>query len=241
MLIFIFISGFIMLVYGTMMVLFRVGWSRAVKLRAGATPLKTRLSVIIAVRNEENNLPGLLIALANQSIPRKLIQVIFIDDQSEDKTLQLLKDFAIGNNEWFEVHQLPSDQAGKKAALRMGLGMASGDLLVTTDGDCLPGEHWLKSLANCYEEYEPDMILGPVSFVSKRNLFNRFLQVEMLSLIASAAGSAGIGHPILCNGANLAYRKKIPGQWDDPFSEGTTSGDDMLMMEKFKQKGKRES
>ena len=54
---------------------------------------QTRLSVLIAVRNEEAGLLKLLQDLANQTYPKAFFEVIIIDDFSEDRTVELVTDF----------------------------------------------------------------------------------------------------------------------------------------------------
>ena len=74
------------------------------------------------------------------------------------------------------------------------------------------------------------MIVGPVSFHQEKSFFQKIQSLEFLSLIAMTAGAIKTGHPIMCNGANLAYEKQaffdVGGFGIDRFS----SGDDVFLL-----------
>ncbi len=79
------------------------------------------------------------------------------------------------------------------------------------------------------------MVFGPVSFFPVKGLLNRFQSLEFLGLMASGAGAADAGHPFMCNGASLAYRKSAFRQvrgFED--NERFISGDDVFLMHKMK-------
>jgi poly-beta-1,6-N-acetyl-D-glucosamine synthase len=69
----------------------------------------------------------------------------------------------------------------------------------------------------------------------KPGLFNRFQEIEFLSLVASGAAAAAGGKPIYCNAANLAFRKDLLLSYSDPFSRSVPSGDDTLFMLRVKE------
>ncbi len=67
------------------------------------------------------------------------------------------------------------------------------------------------------------------------DLFNRFQEIEFLSLVASGAGAAAGGRPIYCNAANLAFDKDLFLSYADPLSVSVPSGDDTLFMLRVKE------
>jgi cellulose synthase/poly-beta-1,6-N-acetylglucosamine synthase-like glycosyltransferase len=69
----------------------------------------------------------------------------------------------------------------------------------------------------------------------KAGFFNRFQEIEFLSLVASGAAAAAGGRPIFCNAANLAFRKDLFLSLADPLSLAVPSGDDTLFMLRVKQ------
>src|SRR5205085_4199561 len=96
----------------------------------------------------------------------------------------------------------------KKAAIQTGILQSTGELLITTDGDCMMDKNWLATIVSCYELHHPKMIAAPV-LLTATNFFGRMQQLEFLSLIAITASAIKACKPLMCNGANLAYTKEI--------------------------------
>ncbi len=199
---------------------------------------RVRISVIVAARNEQENIPLLAECLFSQSYPNELFEVIAVNDHSDDRTLDMLRELALSFPN-LKVLDLPGGRQGKKAALAHGIAHASGELVVTTDADCAMGEKWLSTLAAFYVQHAPDMIIAPVR-VSYRSVFEALQSLELSALVTLAAASAFGRNPVLCNGANLAFRKKAfdevkgyAGHEDSP------SGDDVFLMQEMKSAGKK--
>ena len=105
------------------------------------------VSVIIPFRNEEKNILANLKSIEAQDYPKEKFEVIYIDDSSEDISLNLLQDNKIaGNIKVLSVPQEFSENAHKKRAVRYGIENSSGKIIVTTDADCVHEKKWLSSL-----------------------------------------------------------------------------------------------
>jgi len=84
-----------------------------------------------------------------------------------------------------------------------------------------------------------DLIIGPVVIKSDKSLFSKLQKIEFASLVASGAGAAGVGMPIMCNGANLAFTKAAWLESSKDLHEDEISGDDVfLLLSIKKRKGK---
>ena len=83
-------------------------------------------------------------ALQNQTYPTELFEVIVVDDHSTDGTAAIVQQFPS-----VKLIQLKEDNINsyKKKAIETGIAAATGDLIVTTDADCLPGNNWLTTIA----------------------------------------------------------------------------------------------
>ena len=79
----------------------------------------------------------LLAALQQQTYPKELFEVIVIDDHSEDRTAEIVKQF---NDVKLLSLQNESINSYKKKAIETGIAAATGELIVTTDADCIPPE-----------------------------------------------------------------------------------------------------
>ncbi|SFH35532.1 Glycosyltransferase, catalytic subunit of cellulose synthase and poly-beta-1,6-N-acetylglucosamine synthase [Pontibacter chinhatensis] len=198
----------------------------------------TAITVIIPVRNEAENILHLLRDLERQRYPRELLEVLVIDDHSDDETATLVEEFILASGLQAKYLQLENyvKYKGKKAAVQVGVEQARGELLVFTDGDCRVGPEWLRSYAFVYETEQPYFISGPVSFHNTHTHFERMQLVEFSSLIGIGGASIALGQPNMCNGANLAYRKDIFERVGGfAGNETIASGDDEFLLHKVHQ------
>jgi len=188
------------------------------------------VSVIVACRNEQHNLPNLLESLAAQNYPTDLYEVIIVDDNSTDKTFEIAARF----NQRINVVTVYNKGIGKKKAIRTGIDISSGNLIITTDADCIMGSHWLKTIASYYEKHKPDMIVSPVQLGSGPGFFRKFQELEFLSLQGITAGSVSMGDGTMCNGANLSFTKKSYLLHSGNLHNEIASGDDIFFLHSLK-------
>lgn len=188
------------------------------------------LSVVVACRNEEKNITGLLNALSSQEYPRHLFEVIIVDDNSSDATFILAKEFRGPGN----LKVIRSSGRGKKAALNTGILNASSPLIVTTDADCRMGPLWLNTIAGFFREHEPVMIIGPVNLSVNDRFTDTFQQIEWAALQGITAGTAAAGNPVLCNGANMAFAADAYMKHSDNLKNKLVSGDDIFLLQSLK-------
>ena len=98
-----------------------------------------RASIIIPAYNAEKTLAECLAACQAQDYPD--FEVIVADDGSTDGTGAAARQFEA-------VHYHLQDNGGPSSARNAGARIASGDVLVYTDADCVPRPDWLRQLAN---------------------------------------------------------------------------------------------
>jgi biofilm PGA synthesis N-glycosyltransferase PgaC len=194
----------------------------------GIPPVK--VSVIIACRNEEKNLPSLLSDLYKQEYDPGLFEVIIVDDNSTDNTFQI----ASGPNYITNLRVLKNESEGKKSAIKTGIRSATGELIITTDADCSQGKHWISNVASFYSLTESDMIIAPVELESKPGFLSGFMELEFLSLQGVTAGTAGAGNPVMCNGANLAFTREAWLRNSENLHNEILSGDDIFLLHSLK-------
>ncbi len=221
------ISFYVLLISG-----FLVGWKSikpAPAIDSYHQPANLRISLVIAFRNEEANLPTLLNSIKKQTYPHQLLEVIFINDHSIDSSINIINSYMPADSN-VKILSLPADKTGKKNAVAMGMKQARGPLLVTTDADCWFGENWLKQLVLFYTTKPADLIFGPVKMEAGSNFLSYFQSVEFASLVSSAAGASGIGHPIMCNAANMAIKKSTWLKVYESINQKHPSGDDVFLL-----------
>jgi cellulose synthase/poly-beta-1,6-N-acetylglucosamine synthase-like glycosyltransferase len=192
------------------------------------------ISIIIPFRNETANILNSLKSIESQLYPIEKYEVIYVNDSSEDNSLELLKSNSKKSN--IRIISVPpefSTNAHKKRAVRYGIENAKGDIIVTTDADCFHEEEWLISLIQSFDSVT-GFVSGPVEFVADKTMFTNFQKLEFAGLVLSGAGLIGASHPTICNAANIAYRKKVfdeVGGFKDNMD--LSSGDDELLMQKI--------
>lgn len=188
------------------------------------------VSLVIAFRNEENNIPSLLQDISSQNYPHDLLEVILVDDHSTDNSFEIAKRFSC----FFNLNVLTNAGTGKKQALRTGILAAAGKLIITTDADCRMGSNHIRSIAAFYEKNDPDLIICPVTLEPLKGIFGRFQGLEFLSLQGITAGCAQSGWPTMCNGANLAFKRDIYINNTNNLHDEISSGDDVFLLHSLK-------
>jgi len=217
------------------------GLSLPVRITSQPLPQDPFVSVIIPVRNEERVIIRCLNSLIAQDYHPGRFELIISDDFSDDTTIQVINTF-IQHHKQFSWVIIRGDQGeitgiGKKHALTRAIEKASGTLIITTDADTLHDPGWISSMVASYCETGAKMILGPVMFSEEKSLFQKLQTLEFLGIMGLTAGFANIGHPVMCNGANLCYERHVfyeVGGFDG--NEQFVSGDDQFLLWKIKQK-----
>jgi glycosyltransferase involved in cell wall biosynthesis len=197
-------------------------------------------SVIIAARDEAATLPHLLDALRAQSLPPAYFEVLIADDHSTDDTAALVAAAAPSLAFALRLVALPAGTTGKKAALAAAEAQARAGWVVCTDADCRPAPGWLRAYAGLVQAPRPTplhFISGPVRLTPGGAWFDRLLGLEFAGLVGVGAGCIGRGRPTMCNGANLAFRRRtfheVGGYADN---QGIASGDDEFLLHKMHQR-----
>lgn len=192
------------------------------------------MTVIIPVRNEADTIGFLLDDLSRQIY--RHFEVIVADDSSTDNTLSIVRQYA--QQASFSLHALPlaneRTASPKKRAITQSIALATGELIITTDGDCRIGSGWLAAFAHFYQKTGAKLMSGPVTFTDEHVVFDALQTVEFSSLIGTGACTMALGFPTMCNGANLCYVNEV-------FTEvggfagvdHLASGDDEFLMHKI--------
>lgn len=198
----------------------------------------THISVLIPARNEAENIGACIESILQQSYPCDLYEIIVLDDHSEDETPDWVRLFQV---QCTNVHLLQladfveagETQSFKKKAIEIGIKHATGELIVTTDGDCVVQSNWLSLIASFYETKDLKFIAAPVNFYKEKNILEYFQSLDFMGMMGIAGAGIQGQFMRMCNGANLAYRKSVFKEVNG--FEGINelaSGDDMLLMQK---------
>lgn len=209
------------------------------------TPV-TRFSVVVPFRNEADNLPKLINSLLKQQYPSDLFEIILVNDASEDSSkavlAEMLEEDHLQSTLQSDLPQhrildaIRTSNAPKKDAITTAVSNAKNEWIITTDADCTLPKNWLRSFDQYIQVHNAVLIAGPVCLDPAESFLQKFQQLDVFSLQTTTMGSFAWQLPLLCNGANLAYKKQV-FKAVNGFSgnDHIASGDDIFMLEKCKQ------
>nr|WP_276359619.1 glycosyltransferase [Daejeonella sp. H1SJ63] len=198
------------LIYSAMMLFLRSGWEKLGLFVLVNKQFKTSVSVLIAARNEENNIDKTISDILSQDYPADLFQLIIVDDHSTDRTADIVQSYASRGVKLIRLNEGEMLNSYKKKAISEAIKFSDAELIVTSDADCRMGSQWLSTIVGLYESGDYKLISSPVAYFQEKNTFEKVQSLEFLFLIGGM-GAAGIGNkmPTTCNGANLAYRRDV--------------------------------
>jgi len=200
----------------------------------GVSKERPFVSVVTAARNEAGCIDALIQALLAQKYPGGRFELILVNDRSTDDTGSIMGRYGRASRRLRILHitETHAGMAPKKWALNKGIEAAKGDIILTTDADCVPPPGWIAGMISFFEQ-DVGLVAGfsPLVLNASGSLLHRFIALESVALAAVAAGSAGAGMPLTCSGRNLAYRKEVFRQIGGFGRIGTLiSGDDDLLL-----------
>ncbi|AFM03685.1 glycosyl transferase [Bernardetia litoralis DSM 6794] len=177
------------------------------------------VSVVIAARNEANNLGNLLTSIFNQGY--KNFELIVVNDRSEDNSLHILEQFKENNPtqnfHFISIKEKPQNWNGKKYALQKGIKAAKNEIILLTDADCLlKDKYWIEKMASSFNQNNKkiDCVVGISLYKKEKNNFPNsilswFIQNETLIVALQYISFANFGMAYMGVGRNLAYKKSV--------------------------------
>jgi cellulose synthase/poly-beta-1,6-N-acetylglucosamine synthase-like glycosyltransferase len=245
--VFILISIFLLIPYAALILYYRKSWMSIndyVPVKIFTENELPFISIIIAARNEEKNIGNCIQSIINQSYSTNKFEIIVVNDHSTDKTVSIIHSFQKENIRVIDLADFTQNKflnSYKKKSIETALQFAKGELIVTTDADCIAPRKWLETIASFYKEKKPVFVALPVVFKDPllkdsftKGFFKIFQSLDFMSLQGITGASVHKKFHNMCNGANLAYEKKV--FYEVNGFEGIdeiASGDDMLLMHKI--------
>jgi len=195
------------------------------------------ITVLIPMHNEELVLNSVLNSLLKCDYDQDKLEIIPINDNSTDRTGEMLDEYH-GKYPFIRpLHRSPSVMRGKPAALNDGLQIARGEIVIVFDADYQPSRNVLRKIAMCFADPEVGAAMGRVVPVNANvNLLTNLLNLERtggyqvdqqarynLNLIPQYGGtvggfrkhllleSGGFDVHILAEDTELTYRLYIKG------------------------------
>lgn len=115
---------------------------------------RPRVSVIAPAHDNAEEVERFLAALAAQTAPAGLFEVIVADDHSSDSTAEVVERHPIAR-----LVRL-TERGGSYVARNAGLAVARGELLAFVDSDCVPDPDWVLNGIAALERTAADIVAG---------------------------------------------------------------------------------
>lgn len=214
------------------------------------------VTVVVAARNEANTITALLKSLVLQDYPSDRLEIIIVNDNSTDRTPIAVSEFiaSVSSQSGPHIKLIYNPFSGKKSAIRYCVGKSSGEIILTTDADCTVGPSWVRMHASWYinersgqvhslqsEQIHslqaPEgsnrtvMVLAPVFQRPARGFWSLFGGYEFSALQAITEATALAGHPVMCNAANMSFRREVYLRNVASLRPDLPSGDDMFLLQ----------
>ena len=229
-------TAVLLIIYCALLFYFRQGFDR---FKQGNSADQPTVTVIVPAHNEADNLPSLLKKLAVQTYPRKLVEMILVDDRSTDDTREIIRSF-VAEHPNVRMIRIPEEEISpspKKQAILRAVTASTGEIILLTDADTLPPPDWIAEMVKMYDK-KTGLVFGYAPFRTDGRYhthFHRMLALENFSMGAIGAATASMNYPVTSFGANFSYRRKLFVDLDG-FGDSIKhlSGDDDLFLHRAK-------
>lgn len=183
------------------------------KLSRGANDTKHSVTIIVPARNEEHNIERCLHSLSAQKYEQNKISIIVIDDQSTDRTGDIVK--RVAQTASIPILVFTSSEhseitSPKIRAFAHGIQHATGSIILTTDADCIVSPNWVSNIVSYFED-GVGVVTGTTVYEKNKKLTNLFWGIQFLDFLsytAIAAGAIGMNRILVSNGSNMAFRRE---------------------------------
>ena len=166
------------------------------------------VTVIVSARNEAKNILACLQSLEALDYPENLLEIIVVNDRSEDETEEIITGFIDQKPcfKYFKISKVIRDLSGKASAISQAIEQSKGEIIFITDADCVIPQNWIKTLIQYFAD-QVGMVAGFTLPNFSGGFFNKIQNLDWAYLLSVAAGAAGLEIPLTCMGNNFAFRR----------------------------------
>ena len=168
------------------------------------------VSIIVAARNEEENILECMQSLDKLEYPASKIEIILSDDNSTDATGKIIDEFIADKPKFKKIKSSKKrgELKGKTLAIANAIEFVTNEIILTTDADCVVSPKWAKTIASYYVDDNVAIVNGMTNQLEVDS-FSAMQSVDFIYLISTASGTINIGKPMSCIGNNMSYRKSV--------------------------------
>ena len=196
------------------------------------------VSVIVPIYNGDRDLPELIERLKKQTYPVENVEYLLVNNNSRDRTAEILENVAKKNNNFHHLTQKKIQSS--YAARNLGIRQAKNDILVFTDADCRPKSNWIEEIVRPFIKPEVGIVVGEVVALPGKSLLEKYAdrnqlmsqkfllehsflpygQTANIAIRKQAFIEAGLFRPYLTTGgdADICWRIQKEGKWQLEFA-----------------------
>ena len=159
-----------------------------------------KISVIVPIYNGEADLPDLINCLQAQTYPIEQVEYLLIDNNSSDRTPDLIK--AAANINYLCENKIQSSYAARN----LGIRAATGEIIAFTDADCRPQPNWLYDLILPFADSSIGIVAGEIVGLTGKTILEKYAESQDV-----LSQKYTLAHSFCPYGqtANLAIRREI--------------------------------
>lgn len=168
-----------------------------------------RVSVLVAARNEEQNILQCLQALNELDYPKSKIQILIGNDESEDATASIVLSF-IKDKPQFKLLTITTtigNARGKANVLAHLAQKATGSVYAITDADIIVNQQWVKELVSYFRDEKMAIVSGLTMVHGKSNVA-QLMGLDWLYFMGLLKGFDNLGLGCTAVGNNMAITKE---------------------------------
>jgi cellulose synthase/poly-beta-1,6-N-acetylglucosamine synthase-like glycosyltransferase len=169
------------------------------------------ITVVVPIRNEEQALPGLLESLLRLDYPADRIELILVDDQSTDRTVEIAESYRSRLPYTLRIIDVTTANVetltAKTRPLAAGIEAAKTEVILMTDADCRVGPRWARAMAGRFAD-GVGMVCGCTLPMEREHpsLLARFEILDWMFLLGVCVGFSGKRNAQALIGNNYAVR-----------------------------------
>ena len=174
------------------------------------------VSVLVPVKNEEKVVGRLLDSLVRLDYPKENLEVVVVEDESKDRTLEICKSYS-EKYPWIKVFHRDAS-LGKGDALNFAFHRSSGEIVATFDADDVPEEQAVKKALRYFNSPETGAVHGFHRTLNLReSIVSRLAAYENFLYRLSNDGKYALRLFVTFSGSNTFFRRSAlekVGLWD---------------------------
>jgi glycosyltransferase involved in cell wall biosynthesis len=177
-----------------------------------------KISIVVCIYNGEKTLLALLNSLLNQNVSKDSYEVILIDDDSKDNSINVYSEFIKQNNHLVNISVVKKNNGGLSAARNTGIMNAKSPIVAFIDQDAVATTNWIENILESFNRNKEACMISGLALAFEED--NRFTKLIVDYFYTPPIGRKGY------IGTNMAFKKSIFDRYGGFFDYFTHLGDE---------------